>query len=63
MEQRRFFRQSAAVSVVLALCSGLAGLGLGVVLAYQLAWTGLTVAMPMLKRPGRAERSLHCGKQ
>ena len=41
----------AAVSVVLAFCSGLAGLGLGVVLTYQLAWTAFTIAMPLLKRP------------
>lgn len=42
---------SAVVCVVLALCSGLAGLNLGIALLYQLAWCALTVAMAVMKKP------------
>ena len=42
---------SALVCVVLSFYAGLAGLSLGLVILYQLAWGAITVAMPVIKRP------------
>lgn len=42
---------SIVVCVLLSFYAGLSGLGLGIAAIYQLAWSAITVAMPVVKRP------------
>ncbi len=41
----------AVVALALSFYAGLSGLGLGTLVLYQLIWAGLTVLMPVLRRP------------